>query len=61
VWRACSSVHLSRFAILFEALLVAHEDHVTRVQWNNANRNGLQLMSTSMDRNIMIWAEDKHT
>lgn len=40
---------------------MAHEDHVTRVQWNNASANGLQLMSTSMDRNIMIWAEDRHT
>lgn len=53
----------AQYAVLLESLLVGHEDWVTTVQWLPTGRSAdgsplYQLFSTSMDRNMVIWAPD---
>lgn len=43
------------FFVYLESLLVGHEDWVTTIHWMP---NKVQLFSTSMDRNMVIWAPD---
>lgn len=49
------------FAIYLEALLIGHEDWVTSVHWVDMPSSldgalsSLQLFSTSMDRNMLLW------
>jgi WD40 repeat protein len=44
-------------AITLEALLIGHEEGVTSVQWR-PNSNKPCLLSSSMDRSILIWMEE---
>lgn len=44
------------YLVFLEALLVGHDDWVTAVHWMPCSST-LRLFSTSMDRNMVIWAE----
>ena len=47
------------FEVTLDALCVGHEDFVTAVYWiHEKDSQNLQLFSTSMDRNMMIWRQD---
>lgn len=48
---------LMKCAITLEALLIGHEEGVTSVQWR-PNSNRPCLLSSSMDRSILIWMEE---
>mmetsp|Transcript_12089 Transcript_12089/g.22616 ORF Transcript_12089/g.22616 Transcript_12089/m.22616 type:complete len:1103 (-) Transcript_12089:973-4281(-) len=50
-------VHM-KCAITLEALLIGHEEGVTSVQWR-PNSNKPCLLSSSMDRSILIWMEEE--
>lgn len=45
------------YTVMFEALLVGHEDWVYTARWN-PSPNGLQLLSTSADNSVAIWEAD---
>jgi elongator complex protein 2 len=55
------------YAVFLDALLVGHEDWVTSLHWMSAPSEifganppaPLRLFSTSMDRNMVIWASDE--
>jgi elongator complex protein 2 len=50
------------YSIFFDALLLGHEDWITSVHWkraiNGTVNSNLQLFTTSMDRNMIIWKPD---
>lgn len=55
-----------QYTAFLEALLVGHEDWVHSVQWQGSSGQGLQaqplcLLSTSMDRTMMLWRPDPAT
>lgn len=55
-----------QYTAFLEALLVGHEDWVHSVQWQRSLGQGLQvqplcLLSTSMDRTMMLWRPDPLT
>ena len=55
-----------QYTAFLEALLVGHEDWVHSVQWQGSSGPGLQaqplcLLSTSMDRTMMLWRPDPAT
>eukprot|EP01080_Neovahlkampfia_damariscottae_P002865 gene2865-4708_t len=41
--------------IYFNALLIGHEEWVHTVEWNPTKENEYSLLSSSMDRTMMIW------
>lgn len=45
------------YMVMFEALLVGHEDWVYTARWT-ATTKGLQLLSTSADNSVAIWEAD---
>eukprot|EP01034_Spumella_vulgaris_P028955 gene28953-35916_t len=47
------------YAVFLDALLVGHEDWVTSLHWMSVPNSPLRLFSTSMDRNMVIWAADE--
>lgn len=53
------------FAVFLDALLIGHEDWVTSLSWMPPSSSAgsatgaLRLFSTSMDRNMVIWAADE--
>jgi elongator complex protein 2 len=46
------------YCIMFEALLLGHEDWIYSARWNRTQTNKLQLMSASADNSISIWEAD---
>jgi len=56
------------YSLYLESLLVGHEDWVTALQWmpqvptqsigSSSSAQPLRLFSTSMDRNMVVWAPD---
>jgi len=49
------------YSLYLESLLVGHEDWVTALRWMPTAAQGdssLRLFSTSMDRNMVVWAPD---
>lgn len=53
----------TKYSIFFDALLLGHEDWITSVHWKRAvtetaSTTDLQLFTTSMDRNMIIWKPD---
>lgn len=49
------------YTVILEALLVGHEDWVMRVAWNTKNCSdisNLTLLSSSMDRTMILWKKD---
>jgi elongator complex protein 2 len=48
------------YRVFLESLLVGHEDWVTNIHWLADNKR-LQLFSTSMDRNMVIWSPSEDT
>jgi WD40 repeat protein len=49
-------------AVTLEALLIGHEEHVTSVAWRPGPKSKAQapcLISSSMDRSILIWMEEE--
>lgn len=47
------------WSVYLDALLIGHEDWVTSIHFMRANTQGIvQLFSTSMDRNMIIWGPD---
>ncbi|KAF9904866.1 Elongator subunit elp2 [Lobosporangium transversale] len=62
-----SSEGLKRFSVMFEALLLGHEDWVYTINWQPAmNLNGkyhqpMSLLSASTDKSMMIWKPDEAT
>lgn len=55
----------STYSVSLESLLIGHEDWVQSVAWNNSETDDkstsqlLQLLSTSMDRTMIIWEYDE--
>ena len=45
------------YTVMFEALLVGHEDWIFSVQWSSTPQ-GLQLLSSSADNTLAIWEAD---
>jgi elongator complex protein 2 len=63
----CHDTELILFSVTLETLLVGHEDWITSLHWmapdrtiqhSNSNELSLRLFSTSMDRNMVVWAPD---
>ena len=47
--------------ITLEAMLIGHEDIVTDIKWKPSNQNDTPcLLSSSMDRCIIIWKSEEH-
>ena len=59
------------YRFYLDALCLGHEDHITHVEWTTATTIStasndeevcrLQLFSTSMDRNMILWEADRRT
>jgi WD40 repeat protein len=61
------STELILYSVTLETLLVGHEDWITSLHWmapntsiqqSQSNELSLRLFSTSMDRNMVVWAPD---
>lgn len=48
------------FSVMFDALLMGHDDWVHSVDWNTSSSN-LEIVSASSDKSIMIWTPDTST
>jgi elongator complex protein 2 len=46
------------YTVLLESLLVGHEDWVMNVSWNKSNAVEPMLLSSSMDRTMVVWKKD---
>ncbi len=49
--------NIAQSAVTLEALLIGHEEHVTSVAWR-PNSSAPCVISSSMDRSILIWMEE---
>ncbi|XP_070499116.1 elongator complex protein 2 [Chironomus tepperi] len=47
-----------KFVLAIESVLQGHENWVYSVHWNRSSSNTLQLLSSSMDRTMIIWTYD---
>jgi elongator complex protein 2 len=59
-FEVCSSSETYSFGVFLDAICVGHEDWVTSCNLVPSGSDGenLRIVSTSMDRNIIIWAQD---
>ncbi|KAF9582895.1 Elongator subunit elp2 [Lunasporangiospora selenospora] len=61
------STELVRFSVMFEALLLGHDDWVYTVNWQPARmvdgkyHQPMELLSSSTDKSMMIWKPDTAT
>lgn len=46
------------YTVLLESLLVGHEDWVMNVAWNKSKAMEPSLLSSSMDRTMVVWKKD---
>ncbi len=46
------------YCVLFEALLLGHEDWVYSAKWNRTDTGKLQLLSASADNSLAVWECD---
>ncbi|KAF9925620.1 Elongator subunit elp2 [Linnemannia zychae] len=62
-----ASVKAKRFSVIFEALLLGHDDWVYTINWqpatslNGAYHQPMCLLSASTDKSMMIWRPDELT
>lgn len=49
------------YAIILESVLLGHDGWVYSVQWSNAIDNRLQLLSSSIDKTLIIWSMQDDT
>ncbi|ESO12321.1 hypothetical protein HELRODRAFT_105279 [Helobdella robusta] len=50
-----------RFAVTLESVLSGHENWIYSVHWNKSEKNELRLISSSMDKTIIVWKVDVST
>ncbi|KAG0367962.1 Elongator subunit elp2 [Gamsiella multidivaricata] len=64
---ALDSAETKRFSVIFEALLLGHEDWVYTINWqppmllNGKYYQPMSLLSASTDKSMMIWKPDEST
>ena len=47
-----------RYSIVFDSLIMGHDDWIFSVSWNQS-ANGLELLSSSADTSLMVWNPDE--
>ncbi|KAL2118355.1 hypothetical protein VTJ04DRAFT_8015 [Mycothermus thermophilus] len=52
------SAGATKYCIMFEALLLGHEDWIYTARWNRAADGRLQLLSASADNSLAVWESD---
>jgi elongator complex protein 2 len=48
----------TKYCIMFEALLLGHEDWIYSARWSRAGDGRLQLLSASADNSLSLWESD---
>lgn len=48
----------TKYCIIFEALLLGHEDWIYSARWSRAGDGKLQLLSASADNSLSVWESD---
>ncbi|KAK4152621.1 WD40-repeat-containing domain protein [Chaetomidium leptoderma] len=48
----------TKYCIMFEALLLGHEDWIYSARWSRAANGKLQLLSASADNSLSLWESD---
>ncbi|KAK4168055.1 Elongator complex protein 2 [Cladorrhinum sp. PSN259] len=48
----------TKYCIMFEALLLGHEDWIYSARWSRTADNKLQLLSASADNSLSVWESD---
>ncbi|KAK3995075.1 Elongator complex protein 2 [Cladorrhinum sp. PSN332] len=48
----------AKYCIMFEALLLGHEDWIYSARWSRTADNKLQLLSASADNSLSVWESD---
>ncbi|KAK3906423.1 WD40-repeat-containing domain protein [Staphylotrichum tortipilum] len=48
----------TEYCIMFEALLLGHEDWIYSARWSRASDGKLQLLSASADNSLSVWESD---
>ncbi|KAK0720860.1 WD40-repeat-containing domain protein [Lasiosphaeris hirsuta] len=50
-----------KYCVMFEALLLGHEDWIYSARWSRAADGRLQLLSASADNSLSIWESDEES
>ncbi|KAK3308066.1 WD40-repeat-containing domain protein [Chaetomium strumarium] len=51
----------TKYCIMFEALLLGHEDWIYSARWSRAADGRLQLLSASADNSLSLWESDRES
>ncbi|KAK4138738.1 WD40 repeat-like protein [Trichocladium antarcticum] len=51
----------TKYCIMFEALLLGHEDWIYTARWSRTRDGKLQLLSASADNSLSVWESDRES